>query len=105
MLFGYGYRIEANDLFSDNNRLCVLQADSLFINSNPLFLVCILCIRVSFNRMLLSPVPINITDTVDKYFSISFILISLFNVQEQIENPFDGDGMDDIQLDNYELEY
>ena len=36
---------------------------------------------------------------------ISFILISLFNVQEQIENPFDGDGMDDIQLDNYELEY
>ena len=36
---------------------------------------------------------------------ISFILISLFNVQEQIENPFDGDGMDDIQLDNYEIEY
>ena len=36
---------------------------------------------------------------------ISFILISLFNVQEQIENPFDGDGMDDIQLENYELEY
>ena len=36
---------------------------------------------------------------------ISFILISLFNVQEQIENPFDQDGMDDIQLENYELEY
>ena len=36
---------------------------------------------------------------------ISFILISLFNVQEQIENPFDGDGIDDIQLDNYELDY
>jgi hypothetical protein len=36
---------------------------------------------------------------------ISFILISLFNVQEQIENPFDGDGMDDIKLENYELDY
>ena len=36
---------------------------------------------------------------------ISFILISLFNVQEQIEDPFDQDGMDDIQLENYELEY
>ena len=36
---------------------------------------------------------------------ISFILISLFNVQAQIENPFDQDGMDDIQLENYELEY
>jgi len=36
---------------------------------------------------------------------ISFILISLFNVQEQIENPYDQDGMDDIQLKNYELDY
>ena len=36
---------------------------------------------------------------------ISFILISLFNVQEQIEDPFDQDGMDDIKLENYELEY
>jgi hypothetical protein len=38
-------------------------------------------------------------------FIISFILISLFNVQEQIENPFDQDGMDDIKLENYELDY
>ena len=36
---------------------------------------------------------------------ISFILISLFNVQEQIEDPFDQDGMDDIKLENYELDY
>ena len=36
---------------------------------------------------------------------LSFFLITLFNVQEQIENPFDQDGMDDIILDNYELEY
>ena len=36
---------------------------------------------------------------------ISFILISLFNVQEQIENPYDQDGMDDIKLSNYELDY
>ena len=36
---------------------------------------------------------------------ISFILISLFNVQEQIENPYDQDGMDDIKLKNYELDY
>jgi len=36
---------------------------------------------------------------------ISFILISLFNVQEQMENPYDQDGMDDIKLKNYELDY
>jgi len=37
--------------------------------------------------------------------TLSFFLITLYNVQEQIENPFDQDGMDDIILDNYELDY
>lgn len=36
---------------------------------------------------------------------ISFILISLYNVQEQIENPYDQDGMDDIKLENFEIDY
>ncbi len=36
---------------------------------------------------------------------LSFLLITLFNVQEQIENPFDQDGIDDIKLENYELDY
>ncbi len=36
---------------------------------------------------------------------LSFFLITLFNVQEQIENPFDQDGMDDIKLGNYEIDY
>lgn len=34
----------------------------------------------------------------------TFILISLYNVQEQMENPFDQKGLDDIQLSNYRLE-
>jgi hypothetical protein len=33
-----------------------------------------------------------------------FILISLFNIQDQIEYPFDKVGMDDIRLDTFELE-
>jgi hypothetical protein len=33
----------------------------------------------------------------------SFILISLFNVQEQLENPFDHQGLDDILTNSYEL--
>ena len=36
---------------------------------------------------------------------ISFILISLFNVQEQIEDPFDNEGLDDVMLDMYKLDY
>lgn len=33
----------------------------------------------------------------------TFILISLFNVQEQLENPFDQQGLDDILLDEFEI--
>ena len=30
-----------------------------------------------------------------------FILISLYNIQDQLEYPFDADGPDDIQLENF----
>jgi hypothetical protein len=36
---------------------------------------------------------------------ISFFLITLYNIQEAIENPFDQDGIDDIILDNYLIDY
>ena len=37
-------------------------------------------------------------------FSV-FILISLYNVQEQLENPYDQKGLDDIQLENFDLDF
>ena len=33
-----------------------------------------------------------------------FILISLYNIQNQLEYPFDNVGMDDIDLDNFRIE-
>lgn len=33
-----------------------------------------------------------------------FILISLFNVQDQMENPFDAKGLDDIKVQNFDIE-
>ncbi len=30
-----------------------------------------------------------------------FILISLYNIQDKLEYPFDDDGLDDIKLDNF----
>ncbi|MDZ7645846.1 MAG: hypothetical protein U5K54_00990 [Cytophagales bacterium] len=33
----------------------------------------------------------------------TFILISLYNVQDQMENPFDQHGLDDIQLNDFKL--
>ena len=32
-----------------------------------------------------------------------FILISLYNIQDQMEYPFDNDGLDDIKLDNFKI--
>ena len=32
-----------------------------------------------------------------------FILISLYNIQNQLEYPFDNIGMDDIDLDNFKM--
>jgi hypothetical protein len=36
-------------------------------------------------------------------FISSFLLITLYNIQEQMENPFDNAGMDDIQLNDFRL--
>lgn len=33
-----------------------------------------------------------------------FILISLYNIQNQLEYPFDDKGMDDIQLENFKID-
>ena len=32
-----------------------------------------------------------------------FILISLYNIQDQMEYPFDKDGLDDIKLDDFKI--
>ena len=34
----------------------------------------------------------------------AFILISLYNVQDHMEHPFDQDGLDDIRLKDFELD-
>ena len=36
---------------------------------------------------------------------LGFILISLYNVQDQIEQPFDQHGLDDIRLDQFKLDF
>ena len=37
-------------------------------------------------------------------FITQFTLISLYNIQDQLEYPFDNVGMDDINLENYKIE-
>lgn len=33
-----------------------------------------------------------------------FIMISLYNIQNQLEYPFDDEGLDDIKLDNFKID-
>jgi hypothetical protein len=33
-----------------------------------------------------------------------FVLISLYNIQNQLEYPFDAEGLDDIKLENFRIE-
>ncbi|MGB5368882.1 MAG: hypothetical protein WBN18_00505, partial [Flavobacteriaceae bacterium] len=33
-----------------------------------------------------------------------FVLISLYNIQNQLEYPFDDQGLDDIKLQNFRIE-
>ena len=37
--------------------------------------------------------------------TLSFFLITLFNEQAQIENSYDQNGMEDIKLEGYEMDY
>jgi len=36
-------------------------------------------------------------------FTSSLLLVTLYNIQEQMENPFDGSGLDDIKLQDFRL--
>ena len=44
---------------------------------------------------------------INTYFIViltEFILISLYNIQDQLEYPFDDKGLDDIKLDNFKMD-
>lgn len=36
-------------------------------------------------------------------FTSSLLLVTLYNIQDQMENPFDGSGLDDIKLQDFRL--
>lgn len=38
-------------------------------------------------------------------FMSSFVLITLYNIQEQMENPFDASGLDDIHMNDFRLNH
>ena len=67
-------------------------------------------IFIYFFPLIYAPIIINNIGTSSPqwftYFIVivtEFILISLFNIQDKLEYPFDNDGLDDIQLENFKL--
>lgn len=80
------------------------------IHRTPISLKAYCLVFIYIFPLIYSPTIINNVGT-DKghwivYFIVilsQFILISLYNIQNQLEYPFDDKGLDDIQLDNFKL--
>jgi hypothetical protein len=86
----------------------------VFIYVFPFFYAPSLIKNIQYPNLMVEEIVNNQTFSLDNNFVfivyglniiISFLLITLFNVQEQIENPFDQNGMDDIILENYLIDY
>ena len=51
-----------------------------------------------FDWSLFSPIPLMFS------MVISFVLMTLYNVQDYIENPFDQKGLDDLKISSLQVE-
>ena len=89
----------------------VENLEAIHIHRTPISLKAYCKIFIYIFPLIYTPTIINKIDSVDgdwvTYFVVivsEFILISLYNIQDQMEYPFDNDGLDDIKLDNFKLD-
>lgn len=89
----------------------VENLEAIHIHRTPISLKAYCKIFIYIFPLIYTPTIINKIASVDgdwvTYFVVivsEFILISLYNIQDQMEYPFDNDGLDDIKLDNFELD-
>ena len=89
----------------------VENLEAIHIHRTPISLKAYCKIFIYIFPLIYTPTIINKIASVDgdwvTYFVVivsEFILISLYNIQDQMEYPFDNDGLDDIKLDNFKLD-
>jgi len=89
----------------------VENLEAIHIHRTPISLKAYCKIFIYIFPLIYTPTIINKIGSVDgdwvTYFVVivsEFILISLYNIQDQMEYPFDNDGLDDIKLDNFKLD-
>ena len=83
--------------------------EAIHIHRTPISLKAYCKIFIYIFPLIYTPTIINKIDDGPEwitYFVVivsEFILISLYNIQDQMEYPFDNDGLDDIKLDNFKI--
>ena len=84
-----------NAIHSHRTPISLRAYCKIFIYLFPLFYAPIVVNNVGYeNSVFISYFVVLITE---------FILISLYNIQEKLEHPFDNDGLDDINLDVFKI--
>ena len=89
----------------------VENVHAINIHRTPISLKAYCLIFIYIFPMIYSPAIINRVGPEQNvwitYFIVmisQFILISLYNIQNQLEYPFDDKGLDDIKLDNFKID-
>lgn len=84
-----------NAIHSHRTPISLRAYCKVFIYFFPFFYAPIVVNNVGYeNSMFISYFVVLVTE---------FILISLYNIQEKLEHPFDNDGLDDINLDVFKI--
>jgi hypothetical protein len=90
---------------------CVENLHAIHMHRTPISLKAYCKLFIYVFPAIYAPVVIynlgDLTPTWVAYFIVlitEFILISLYNIQNQLEFPFDKIGLDDIKLDNFKID-
>ena len=89
---------------------CVENLHAIHMHRTPISLKAYCKLFIYIFPTIYAPVVIynlgDLTPTWVAYFIViitEFILISLYNIQNQLEYPFDKIGLDDIDLDSFKI--
>jgi len=98
-----------NDIFLSMEKLNGIKLHSTPVSLRRYCLIFIYLSPFLFNTKLITEgqfeMSLGIDLPVSILFSItiSFILMALYNIQDYIENPFDQEGLDDLQIDQMKI--
>ena len=93
------------DLHSSQENLIAIHTHRTPISLKAYCLIFIYLFPIVYTPTIINKIGYDNPHTLTYFIIIitEFILISLYNIQDQMEHPFDKDGLDDIKLDNFKV--